>query len=68
MIKWEYKVMLVRVKGLVFSGLPEDVGVKLDEYGSEGWELVGVEPILRKGLIAGSFTDSFALFFKRPVE
>jgi hypothetical protein len=67
-MKWEYKVMLVGVKGLIFSGLPEEIVDKLDEYGAESWELVRVEPILRKGLIAGAYTDSFALFFKRPAE
>ena len=39
MTNWEYLVVEVPVKRPVGIGLPEDVGVKLNEYGAAGWDL-----------------------------
>ncbi len=67
-MKWEFKVYSVHVAKVWSAGLPENIGEVLDENGEQGWELVKVEPILRKGLLGGSYTDKFVLFFKRPRE
>jgi hypothetical protein len=66
-MKWEYKVIEVRVRRIIVSSVSEDIGVKLDEYGADGWELIRVLPIIQKGWLffGGSFTDRVLLFFKR---
>ena len=65
-MKWEYNVLMVNVANVFSAKPPDDLGVALDERGAEGWELVRVEPILKKGFLGGSYTDKFVLFMKRP--
>ena len=68
MKKWEYKVYIANVSNVFTARPPEDLGAVLDANGAQGWELVKIEPINRRGWVGGSFTDKFVLFFKRPVE
>ncbi|MHB0868299.1 MAG: DUF4177 domain-containing protein [Chloroflexota bacterium] len=68
MERWEYLVVQVRVKQFIGVGIPDDLGARINQYGSDGWELARTEQILRKGVIGGSFTDSLLLFFKRPLQ
>ncbi len=66
MDRWEYKIVYLVASKWTSTGLPEDVGVRFDEMGSEGWELVRVEPVLRPSVLSGSYTAAFITFFKRP--
>ena len=65
-MKWEYKIYMANVANVFTAKPPEDLGVVLDENGAHGWELIKIESIMRKGLVGGSYTDKFVLFFKRP--
>ena len=72
-MKWEYKVVHVQAFKWTRTGLPKDLGERFDQWGSEGWDLVRVEPILRSGLLflgigSNVRTDAFVAFFKRPKE
>ena len=69
-MQWEYMVAHIHAERLTATGLPKDLGERFDQWGSEGWELVRVEPILRGGFLIfgfGSATRTRALiaFFKR---
>jgi hypothetical protein len=66
-VKWEYKIVYIRASpwtrlvhrfAPMYTGLPTDLNEDFDQWGSEGWELVGTEYI-DPGLVA---------FFKRPLE
>ena len=66
-MKWEYKVYLANVANVFTARPPEDLGVVLDENGAQGRDLIRIEPILKKGLLGGCYTDKFVLFFKREL-
>lgn len=61
----EYKVLEVRVRQLPSVKLPNDLGPQLDEATREGWEIDHVVPVMAKGLLGGSYTDSLLVFLKR---
>ena len=67
-MRYEYKVFTANVAKVWSAGLPDNIGVVLDEHGADGWELDKIEPILRKGLLGGSYTDKMVLIFKRPIQ
>ena len=73
-MKWEYKVVHIdAARWFSITGLPKDLGVEFNEWGSEGWELVRIEPILRSGRLFLGIgktvqTDALVAFFKRPRE
>ena len=66
-MKWEYKIYMANVANVFTAKPPDDLGVVLDENGAQGWELVKIESINKKGSFGGSYTDKFVLFFKREV-
>ena len=65
--KWEYQIAYFDAAKWTSTGLPSDLGEHFDRLGSQGWELVRVEPILKVGLFA-SYTAGFVAFFKRARE
>ena len=69
-MKWEYKVLEVGVVGFLKSSIPKDTGIKLDELGAEGWELIRILPIMKNGFwfFGGSYTERAILFFKRQAN
>jgi hypothetical protein len=72
-MKWEYKIVYIDARHQTVSGMPEDVNIKFDEYGSEGWELIKVVPKLKGGFYALflgwiNLTVGYTAFFKRTLE
>jgi hypothetical protein len=72
-MKWEYKIVYIDARHHTASGMPEDVNIKFDEYGSEGWELIKVVPKLKGGFYAFflgwiNLTVGYTAFFKRTLE
>ena len=66
--KWEYKIVYIDVLRWTRTGLPEEINQDFDEWGSQGWELVGTEAVIRKGWGLGSNTEAIVAFFKRKVD
>jgi len=68
--RWEYKIIYFSAERWTGTGLPSNLNEKFDEYGSQGWELVGTESIERPSFIpwGGSKTVGVAGFFKRRVS
>jgi hypothetical protein len=69
-MNWEYKFVHIIATKWTSTGLPRDLGERFDQWGSEGWELVKVEPIHTGGWFLFGFgtftrTDSLIAFFKR---
>ena len=67
---WEYKIVYVPSDGWTNFGLPVDLNERFDEFGKQGWELVGTEAIMRPTwtwfyLWSGSTTVGIVGFFKR---
>lgn len=72
-MKWEYKIVYIDARHQTESGLPEDVNIKFDEYGREGWELIKIEQRMKNGyyiFFIGwiNLTVGYTAFFKRPLE
>jgi hypothetical protein len=69
-MRWEYKIIYIDATRWSPTGLPEELGVRFDELGDEGWELVKVEPILTGswGVFLGSKTKALISFFRRPKQ
>ncbi len=72
-MKWEYKIVYVNAKKLTSTGLPEDINIKFDELGEEGWELIKVEQKLNSGMLLFGFgwfssTVGYVAIFKRQKE
>jgi len=64
--KWEYKIISVNAERWTGTGLPAHINETFDEYGAEGWELVGTESIVRPAwFYGGSKTVEVVGFFKR---
>ena len=61
----EYKVLEVRVRQLPTVKIPNDLGPQLDAAAREGWEIDHVVPIMAKGILGGSYTDSLLVFLRR---
>lgn len=65
-MKWEYKVMEISsVKNL---GNPTDLQTELNNYGQEGWELVGVLTKTHEGVGWIPKSDDGSVIFKRVVS
>ncbi len=64
---WEYKVLHIDAQKWTGSGLPNDLNLRLDELGAEGWEMVGTESIQRTSIFmwGGSKTVGMIAYFKR---
>ena len=48
-MKWEYKGVHIDATKWTITGLPKHLGEEFDRWGSEGWDLARIEPILRSG-------------------
>jgi hypothetical protein len=68
--RWEYKIVHVGAERWTATGLPADLNQKFDEYGADGWELVGTDTIERSTLIpwGGSKTVALVGYFKRRLR
>jgi hypothetical protein len=66
--KWEYKIIRCEAKFSSATGLPPDVNERFDEWGTQGWELVGLQPIKRPWILPFSSKTVWVAFFKRPVR
>lgn len=67
---FEYKIVHCTADRRIGSGLPADLNQKFDEYGAQGWELVGTEAIQRATFFpyGGAQTVGVVGFFKRRVQ
>jgi len=62
--RWEYIIATPRMKGWVNKGVSDEVVEKINDLGSEGWELISSSPVsTSKG-----GTDFLTLFFKRKIN
>ena len=61
----EYRVVEVRVRQLPTVKVPDDLGLQIASAATDGWEIDRVVPIMSKGFIGGSYTDSLLVFLKR---
>lgn len=70
MSRFEYKILEIRVNRLRGPKVPEDLGVRVDELGADGWELDKCVPIQTSSALPlfGSCTESVLLFFRRERE
>ena len=69
-MRYEYKLLHFKVGLPSGSGLPDDLNLRFDELGSEGWEYVDMKPIMAGGLFflfIGVFTNTkrFVAVFRR---
>ena len=72
-MKWEYEIVYIDARYPSESWMPEDVNIKFDEFGREGWELIKVVPKLKGGFYAFfmgwiTLTVGYTAYFKRPLE
>ena len=70
---WEYKIVYINALKRTSTGLTDEINEEFDTYGSEGWELIKVEPKLEGGWMAFGFgwihqTVGYLAFFKRPLN
>ena len=61
MTRWEYKIINIRSENY---RLDPNAVTQLNEFGDEGWELVGLTSVNFKS----GATDNIALVFKRPTD
>jgi hypothetical protein len=66
--KWEYKIVYIDALRWTRTGLPAEINQDFDEWGSQGWELVATEGVIRKGWGLGNDTVAIVAFFKRKVD
>jgi hypothetical protein len=59
MQRWEYHIINIRSENY---RLDPNATEKLDQFGAEGWELVGLTSVNFKS----GATDNIAMVFKRP--
>ena len=64
-MKWEYKTAPLKTTGWIKSEMDmAEIDSKLNEFGSEGWELTGVAPLAGEG----GKTTEVVFLFKRPCQ
>lgn len=64
--RWEYKIVYFSTEQWTATGLPSDLNEQFDQYGADGWELVGTESIIRPGWFwSVSKTVGVVGYFKR---
>jgi hypothetical protein len=61
MTRWEYKIINIRSENYRLD--PNAVS-QLNEFGDDGWELVGLTSVNFKS----GATDNIAMVFKRPAD
>jgi len=72
-MRYEYKLLHFKVGLISASGFPDDLNVRFDELGREGWDYVEMNPIISGGLFfffIGIFssTKRMVVVFKRPIK
>ena len=66
MKQFEYKLLTISAAHLSKSTFQEELDSKFQRWGSEGWELIKMEPINSIGFFAySSSTKKFMVVFKR---
>lgn len=66
MNKFEYKVITISAGDLKHRSVMEEIDHRFNEWGSQGWELIKLEPIIKgSALTMGSKTNSFLVVFSR---
>ena len=68
--KWEYKLVVIQTFKNTSTGFDENLNVRFNELGNEGWELVKIEPVQKGGFLffgfgGTSYTESLIAVFKR---
>lgn len=64
-MKYEYKVLTFDAKGLFSRKMdPSGIESQLNQYGSEGWELIKVTEVLKELGV----TSSLVAFMKRSLQ
>ena len=67
--RWEYKIIDVPANRWTRTGMPDDVNQQFDQFGTDGWELVGTEAIIRPSWFwSAGQTVGIVAFFKRPLR
>ncbi|MCK5942382.1 MAG: hypothetical protein KAI24_10465 [Planctomycetes bacterium] len=61
----ETKVLEVRIRQLPTVKVPESLGEDVERAAADGWRIDQVVPILAKGLLGGSYTDTLLVFMSR---
>ena len=73
-MRFEYKIIYFKaVIATTSSGLPDDINIRFDELGRDGWEYVEMKPVMSGGLFfifIGIFssTKRFVAIFKRSLD
>ncbi len=72
MQRYEYKLLQFSARMRTASSLPDNLNIRFDELGAEGWEYVEMKPIHSGGFFlffAGVFTQTrdFIVVFRRPL-
>lgn len=62
---FEQKVLEVRVRQLPSVQVPVELGEQVEQAAADGWEVQHVVPILAKGMLGGSYTDTLLVFLRR---
>jgi hypothetical protein len=64
--RWEYKIVYFSAERWTSTGLPSDINERFDEFGAQGWELVGTEAIIRPSwFLSAGTTVGIVGYFKR---
>ena len=69
---YEYHVLYVRANKNTYSGLPDDINIKLNELGKAGWEIDKIVPKLRGGIFLLGIgrldqTVAYLIFLKKEI-
>lgn len=69
-VQWEYKLLVIKTFMNTATGLDDNLNEKFNELGADRWQLVEMQPVLKKGFFFGgigntSYTDSIVAVFKR---
>jgi hypothetical protein len=68
MSHFDYKILQVRIRQIPTVALPGDTEEVIAKHAASGWVVETVVPLMCKGLLGGSYTDSVLVFLKRPIS
>lgn len=69
MKKFDYKMLTINVAKLKNEQFQKELNEKFVEWGSEGWELIKMEPINSGGIfLQGATTEYFLAVFKKEIH
>ena len=66
--RWEYQIIHVSAVQWTGTGLPTELNLEFDRLGTDGWELVGTQGIIRPTLFRSAQTVGIVAFFKRGLR